>query len=627
MVVTYYQGRIICNAVKHFFMEAQQVNEVAPPLAAAMSGLKAGLRGRGYGRSRVVSRTRAPRQAGLIRRSAPRQDHARLRVIPLGGIGEFGRNMMVIEYGNDAVVIDMGVMFPTESMPGIDFVIPDTSYLKQHKGKLKGIIITHGHLDHMGAIPYLIKDIGSPPVYGTRLTIGMIRDRLEEFHLDRHVRCVEVHPDDSLQLGVFRLNFFRVNHNIPDSVGVAVRTPAGTIIHTGDWKFDHTPQDQRPTEFGKIAKLGEEGVLLLCSDSTRAEVPGYCLSEKDIQANLESLLSKAPGRIIVATFSSLISRIQQVINAAVDLNRKVAVSGMSMEKVLTTAAKLGYLKMPRGTLIKVDQLRSVPDERVVILSTGSQGQETSSLVRMSRGEHKHVKIQPKDTIILSSSPIPGNERAVTNLMNELYSQGAHVIYNKMFDVHTSGHGYREELKLMLGLTRPRYFMPIHGERYMLVHHAELARSMGWDDRSLFVIDNGTVIEFDATGAARVGHEKIKVDNVMVDGLGVGDIEHVVLRERKVLAQDGMVVVIVAVDKDGKLVGSPDIISRGFVYVKTSERLIAEVRGAVRKIVDGYTCADVENWSPVRNRIRDDVGLLLFKRTEKRPMVLPVVIKV
>lgn len=580
------------------------------------------------GRRSIVSRPRTTRPVPLARRSpSPRDSGTRLRVIPLGGLSEFGRNMMVIEYGNDMVVIDMGVMFPTDQMPGIDFVIPDTSYLKQHKGKLKGIVITHGHLDHMGAIPYLIKDIGMPPVYGTRLTIGMIRDRLVEFNMERHVKCVEVHPDDTIQVGVFRLNFFRVNHNIPDSVGVVVRTPVGNIIHTGDWKFDHTPQDQRPTEFGKIARLGEEGVLMLCGDSTRAEVPGYCMSEKDIQQNLELLLSKAPGRIIVATFSSLISRIQQVINAAVDLNRKVAVSGMSMEKVLTTAANLGYLKMPRGTLIKIDQLRNYPENKVVIISTGSQGQDTSSLVRMSRGEHKHIKIQREDTVILSSSPIPGNERAVTNLMNDLYSLGAHVIYNKMFDVHTSGHGYREELKLMLGLVRPRYVMPIHGERYMQMHHAELARSMGWDDRSLFVIGNGTVVEFDHTGAARVGAEKVKVDNVMVDGLGIGDIEHVVLRERKVLAQDGMVVVIAAVDKDGKLVGSPDIISRGFVYVKTSERLIAEVRGQVRKIVDGYNCSNIENWSPVRNRIRDDVGLLLFKRTEKRPMVLPVIIKV
>ncbi len=551
----------------------------------------------------------------------------RLRVIPLGGLSEFGRNMMIIEYGKDMLAIDMGVMFPSESMPGIDFVIPDISYVKQRKGMLKGVVVTHGHLDHMGAIPYLIKECGMPPVYGTRLTIGMIRDRLEEFHLDRQVRLVETHPDDTIQVGVFRLNFFRVNHNIPDSVGVVIRTPVGVIIHTGDWKFDHTPQDQRPTEFGKIARLGDEGVLMLCSDSTRAEVPGYCLSEKDIQANLESLFTKAHGRIIVATFSSLISRIQQTINAAVDLNRKVAVAGMSMEKVLTTAAKLGYLKMPRGTLIKTDQIRNFPDNKLVILSTGSQGQETSALVRMSRGEHRHIKIQPRDTIILSSSPIPGNERAVTNLMNELYGLGAHVIYNKLFDVHTSGHGYREELKLMLGLVRPRYFMPIHGERYMLVHHAELAHQMGWDDRSLFVLSNGAIIEFDQTGTAHLSQEKVHVDNIMVDGLGVGDVEEVVLRDRRVLSKDGMLVIIAAVNTDGKLVGLPNVISKGFVHVKESEHLMNEVRVLVRRIVDGYNCSEIDNWSPVRNRIRDDVGLLLFKRTEKRPMVLPVVIKV
>lgn len=587
---------------------------------------------------------RSPRRGGMPQQNSPsrpplarpRRDAApysasakatKLRVIPLGGIGEFGRNMMLIEYGKDMVAVDMGVMFPNETMPGIDFVIPDISYVKERKGALKGIIITHGHLDHMGAIPYLLKDCGSPPIYGTRLTIGMIRDRVEEFRMDRSCRFVEVHPDDTIQVGVFRLNFFRVNHNIPDSVGVAIRTPVGTIINTGDWKFDHTPQDQRPTEFGKIARLGEEGVLMLCSDSTRAEVPGYCMSEKEIQANLELLFSKAPGRIIVSTFSSLISRIQQTVNAAVDLNRKVAVMGMSMEKVLTTAAKLGYLKVPRGTLIKGEQIREYPDNRLIILSTGSQGQETSALVRMSKGEHRHVKIQPNDTVVLSSSPIPGNERAVTNLMNDLYAQGANVIYNKMLDVHTSGHGYREELKLMLGLVRPRYFMPIHGERYMLVHHAELAKQMGWDDRSIFVLKNGNVIEFDHTGQARLSTEQVRVDPIMVDGLGVGDVEEVVLRDRRVLSQDGMVVIIAAVNTDGKLVGSPDIISRGFIYIKGSERLMDEVRGSVRRIVDGYNCCELDNWSPVRNRIRDDIGLLLFKRTEKRPMVLPVIIKV
>lgn len=534
---------------------------------------------------------------------------------------------MVIEYGKDIVIVDMGLMFPTDSMPGVDYVLPDIEYVKKNRHKVRGVIITHGHLDHTGAIPYMIKDIGMPTVYGTKLTIGMIRDRLEEFRLENHVKCSEVHPDDRLQLGVFSCTFFRVNHNIPDSVGVAIKTPIGTIIHTGDWKFDHSPQDGRPTEFGKIARLGEDGVLLLCSDSTRAEMPGYCMSERDVQANLESLFAKAKGRIIVSTFSSLVSRIQQTINAAADLERKVAISGMSMEKVLTTAIKLGYIKVPRGTIVKLDQIRHFPDHRQVIISTGSQGQETSSLVRMSKGEHRHIKIQHGDTVILSSSPIPGNERAVTNLMNNLYSLGANVIYNKVFDVHTSGHGYREELKLMLGLVRPKYFMPIHGERYMQMHHAELARQMGWSDRSLFIVNNGQIMEFNHLNQARISPEKIDVDYVMVDGLGVGDVGNVVLRDRQVLAKDGMVVVITTVDTDGKLVGAPDVISRGFIYVRGSDRLIDDVRGLVKRIIDGYNCSNMENWGSVRGKIRDDIGLLLFKKTEKRPMVLPVIIKV
>ena len=551
----------------------------------------------------------------------------RLRVIPLGGVGEFGRNMMVIEYGSDIVIVDMGLMFPLESMPGVDYVLPDITYLKKNREKIRGVFITHGHLDHTGAIPYFIKDLGMPTVYGTKLTIGMIRDRLDEFNLTRHVRLSEVDPDDTLQLGVFTLTFFRVNHNIPDSVGVAVRTPVGTVINTGDWKFDHTPQDQKPTEFGKLARLGQEGVLLLCSDSTNAERPGYCQSEREIEANLRQLFAKSEGRIIIATFSSLVSRIQQIITAAAELERKVAISGMSMEKVLTTAIKLGFLKVPRGTVIKIDEIDKYPDNRIVIISTGSQGQETSSLGRMSRGEHRHVRIRKGDTIVLSSSPIPGNERAITNLMNNLFTLGADVIYNKLFDVHASGHGYREELKLMLGLVKPKYFMPIHGERYMLVRHAELAKQMGWNEKSIFVTNNGDVLEFNHAGAARVNATKIDIDYIMVDGLGVGDIGNVVIRDRQVLAQDGMVVVIAATDKNGKLVLAPDIISRGFVYMKGAEGLMNDVRSLVLRIVEAHDLKNPESWGLVRNKIRDDVGLLLFQKTEKRPMVLPVILKV
>ncbi len=606
-------SRFIHNEISMFGLTNTERPSNEPPAAS---------RGPARRRALPVRKAREPHGA-----AAARSSNARLRVIPLGGVGEFGRNCMVVEYGKDMILIDMGFMFPNETMPGVDYVLPDIAYVKKNKHKLRGIFITHGHLDHTGALPYLLREIGMPTVYGTKLTLGMIRDRLEEFKMDHQVKLAEVHPDDKVQLGIFTLTFFRVNHNIPDSVGVAVKTPIGVIINTGDWKFDHTPQDQRPTEFGKLARLGEEGVLLLCSDSTRAEQPGYCLSEKEIQANLESLITKAPGRIIVSTFSSLVSRIQQVINAAADTNRKVAVSGMSMEKVLATAVKLGYVKVPKNTLIKVDQINEYPDQRLIIISTGSQGQETSSLVRMSKGEHRHVRIQPNDTVILSSSPIPGNERAVTNLMNNLYGLGANVVYNKLFDVHTSGHGYREELKLMLGLTRPKYFMPIHGERYMLMHHADLARQMGWIDRHLFVMGNGQILEFNSAGQVRISPEKIDVDYIMVDGLGVGDVGNVVLRDRQVLAKDGMVVVIVTVNKDGRLVGTPDVISRGFIYVRGSDRIITEVGAIVKRIVDGSNCADIENWAPIRGKLRDDVGLLLFRRTQKRPMVLPVIISV
>lgn len=551
----------------------------------------------------------------------------KLKVIPLGGLSEFGRNMMLLEYGKDMIIIDMGLMFPIQGMPGIDFVLPKIDYVRQNRQKLRGILITHGHLDHTGAIPYYLKDLGFPTIYGAQLTIGMIRDRLDEFNLTRHANLTVINPDDILQLGVFRVSFFRVNHNIPDSVGIAAQTPVGTVVHTGDWKFDHTPQDQLPTEFWKLAQLGGDGVLLLCSDSTNSERPGFCQSEKEIESNLEQLFRKAEGRIIVATFASLVSRVQQIINAAAALNRKVAISGMSMERTLATAVEFGNLKVPRGVVIKIDQIKQYPENRLVIVSTGSQGQETSALGRMSRGEHRHVKIQKGDTVILSSSPIPGNERAVMNLMNNLYILGANVIYNKMFDVHTSGHAYREEMKLMLGLVRPKYFLPIHGERFMLVHHAEIAYQMGWSEKNVFVLENGQIMEFNNAGQGRVLPGKLDCDYVMVDGLGVGDVGNVVLRDRQVLAEDGMMVIIATIDKEGALASSPDIISRGFIYIKGAEKLMNDVRILVRKLITENNVADIANWGSVRNKIRDDVGQLLFQKTEKRPMVLPVIIRV
>jgi len=552
----------------------------------------------------------------------------RLRVIPLGGLEEVGRNMTVIEYGDDILIVDMGLMFPSENMPGVDYVLPDTAYLQQNKHKIRGIFITHGHLDHTGAIPYLIQRLGMPTVYGTKFTIGMIRDRLEEFNLQNSVRTAEVHPDDNLQLGPFALSFFRVNHNIFDAVGAAIKTPIGTIVVTGDWKFDHTPHDGQHTEFGKIALLGKEGVLLLCSDSTNAEKEGYCISEQVIQKSLLEVFSKAEGRIIISVFSSLLSRIQQIILAAHDLDRKVAVSGMSMEKALTVAVKLGYVKIPKGCLIKMDEVNKYPDQRVVMIVSGSQGQENSSLGRMASGEHRQVKIQPNDTVVLSASPIPGNERAIATLMNKLFALGAEVVYNKMFDVHASGHAHREELKLMLSLVRPKYFMPYHGERSMLEQHGKLAKAFGLDPRAVFTMSNGEVLEFNANQQARVSKTKIETDDIMVDGLGVGDISNVVLRDRQVLAEDGMMVIIATVGADDKIIGIPDVISRGFVYVKEAESMINEVKTMVSRLIDKHTEADrVDNWASLRTRVRDEVGQLLFKKIERRPMILPVIIKV
>lgn len=552
---------------------------------------------------------------------------ARLRVIPLGGLEEVGRNTTVIECDGEIVVVDIGFMFPSVDMPGVDYVLADTAYLEQNKDRIKGIVITHGHMDHTGALPYVIKKLGNPPVYGTKLTVAMIRERLEEFKMDKSVRLNEVHPDDTLQLGAFRITFFRVNHNIPDAVGVVLHTPAGTIVCTGDWKFDHSPQDGMHTEFGKIAKVGAEGVLLLCSDSTNAEKAGYCLSESILEENITALFAKTEGRIIVATFSSLVNRIQQVFNAAHFFNRKVAISGMSMEKTITLAAKLGFIKVPKGCLIKMDQVRQYPDGRVVVICTGSQGQGSSALGRMAAGEHRHIKIQPTDMVLLSSSPIPGNERAVADLMNSLLRLGAKVIYNKLFDIHASGHGQREELKMMLQLVRPKFFMPYHGERSMLVQHAEIATQMGMPKQNVFVLGNGNILEFNKTQDARMSPDKIEVENILVDGLGVGDIGNVVLRDRQVLAEDGMMVIICTLNRAGKLVQTPDIISRGFIYVKSSETIVAAARALVQHIVNDYDIKEVGNWAPLRARLRDEVGALLFQKTERRPMVLPVVIEV
>ncbi|KKW29190.1 MAG: Beta-lactamase domain protein, partial [Parcubacteria group bacterium GW2011_GWA2_52_8] len=496
------------------------------------------------------------------------------------------------------------------------------------KRKIRGVLFTHGHLDHIGATPYILPKLGDPPIYTMRLTAALIEKRLEEFNLKGRSRMHILDKDDVLTLGAFTVRMFRLNHNIPDCIGFSIKTPTTHVVYTTDWKFDHTPVDEKPAEFHKIAKLGGEGVDLLLSDSTNADEPGYTLSEKELGEKLEAIVKSVQGRIIFATFSSLVSRIQQAVNAAVKHDRKVVVTGRSMVDTVEIAHNLGYLNIPKKTVITAESSKRLPDSKVLILTTGSQGEEAAALARIARQEHKSISIKPGDTVVISASPIPGNERAVAAVMNDLTRQGAHVLYQKILDVHSSGHGRQEDLKLMISLTRPKYFMPIHGEHYLCVAHAELAMSIGMKKENIFVMDNGSVVEIKPTGA-RVMQDKIPTGQIFVDGLGVGDIGEVVLRDRQVMAKDGMVVIIMTVDRrTGKIVNSLDIISRGFVYMKGSEDLIREVKHEVRKVVETQNHKPHEpNWAYLRNQIRDQVGEFLFQRTERRPMILPVIIEV
>jgi len=573
----------------------------------------------------------------------------KLKIIPLSGLEEVGKNCTIIEYDKDIVIIDLGLMFPNEEMPGVDYVVPDISYLQKNKKKIRGLIVTHGHLDHTGAIPYLINKIDFPTVYTLQLTAEMIKSRLAEFKMKKKVFIKTLNPDSQINLGVFDISFFRVNHNIPDAVGVGIRTPLGNIVHTGDYKFDHTPVDQEPTEFHKIAKLGGEGALALLADSTNSEGEGFAVSEKKIGKTLDKIFNQANGRVIISTFASLISRQQQIINSSLKHGRKVAISGMSLEKNIELAVNLGYMKFPKDIFVPIKKINDYPDNKITIICTGSQGEESSALGRMSKGEHRDIRIRKGDLIVLSSSPIPGNERSVQNLMNSLFRMNAKVIYNKILGVHTSGHAYQEEQKIMLSLTKPRYFIPIHGERYMLERQAQTAKSLGIPEENIFVMSNGQIAEFikdsnpktkkqfkeqSFTGhhlpiKGRVANKKLSSNYIMVDGLGVGDVGNIVLRDRQLMSQDGMFVIIVTVDnKTLDLIGSPDIISRGFVYLRESKNLLRETRQKVRDIVKGHTSVGkIENWSSLKTTLRDKIGAFLYQKTERRPMVLPVVIEV
>lgn len=551
-----------------------------------------------------------------------------LRHAHLGGLDEVGKNMSYFEYGNDIIIVDAGFSFPEANMPGIDYVIPDVTYLAQNKSRIKGLVLTHGHMDHIGAVPYLIEKLGSPTIYGSNLTIGMLRDRLDEFGLSGKVKTVVVNPEkDILTLGVFKVEFFRVNHNIPDTTGLCIKTPVGNIIHTADFKFDFTPINEPVIELEKLARYGEEGVLALFCDSTSAGKPGYAVSEREIEKNLKSLFKSDKGRIFVASFSSLISRIQEIIDATLESNRKLTITGRSMLKTVELTSKLGYLKLPEGLILNHQAISRLPDDKIVVLSTGTQGEESSALTRMSQGEHKFFKIKKGDTVILSSSVIPGNEADVIGVYDNLLKEGAKVIDYKLMDIHTGGHAHAEEIKTLIRLVKPKYFVPIHGSRYLRENNCELARQMGMKDENVLIFDNGDVMEFDGE-KAKLNPIKLPVSYVMVDGLGVGDVGNIVLRDRQAMAKDGIFVIILTVDhRNSQILTSPDIISRGFVYMRAAEDLIHRSRQEVKNIFRRHSSQKQGDWNFIKSIIRDELGAFLFKETKRRPMIIPVIIEV
>ena len=549
-----------------------------------------------------------------------------LKIIPLGGCNEFGKNMLVIEYKNDIVVIDCGLKFPSEGMLGIDYVIPDVSYLRKNKKKLRGVIVTHGHEDHIGAIPHIIPELGVP-VYAGTLAKALIEARLGEFQGTKHLKINSYKEDDKLQLGVFKIRFFRVNHSILDSFGIIIETPEGVIVHTGDFKFDLTSPDKVTTDFHKIAEVGTKKPLLLLSESTNAERPGHTISEKVISETFKDIFAKAKGRIIVASFASRIDRMQHVLLSAAKHGRKVTISGRSMLKYFEAASKLGYLKHSKDLVVPISTIGKIPDSKLVVLSTGSQGQQGSALARMAFSEHRQIKIKPGDTVVLSSSPIPGNERSIAEITNNLNRAGAEVINDKNMQVHVSGHAFQEELKMMLTLVQPKYFVPIHGEYYMSTAHKKLALEIGIPNENIFLMDIGEVLEF-KSGKAKKLKTTVPAGMVIVDGLGVGDVGEIVLRDRRAMAEEGMFVIIATIDKKtGKLVNNPDIISRGFVYMREKEDLINRTRDEIKRILSRPKGKLPNDWSNIKQKIRDDIGQFLYKETKRRPMVLPVVIEV
>lgn len=559
-----------------------------------------------------------------MRKNTKKRETPSLRVIPIGGVNEIGKNLTVLEYQNQILVIDCGMSFPDDEMYGIDIVLPDFSYLKNPEKKVKGIILTHGHEDHIGAIPYLLKEI-NVPIYGTRLTLGLVKSKLEEHGISAKLNTIK--PGDRFRLGQFTVETIRTTHSIADAVCYCIETPAGRVFHTGDFKIDYTPVDGEPINFTKLAEIGAKGVTLMMSDSTNAMRPGFTASERFVGEKLTEIFSQAKSRIIIATFSSNVHRLQKIIDISAKYNRKVVISGRSMENVVKIATELQYLKAPKGTMISIEEANRLPDKKVTIITTGSQGEPMSALSRMANNEHKSIQIKKGDKVILSSTPVPGNEKTVTTVINTLIEKGADVIYSDIAETHVSGHAKQEELKIMLSLIKPKFFMPVHGEIRHLLAHKQIAKNLGMSDDHIFIVENGSVLNV-TKNRARLLSEHVKIEDVLVDGLGVGDVGNVVLKDRKLLSEAGLIIAVAAIDRKAcQVVSGPEIISRGFVYVKENEDLIDEARVVVEKTLNKCMKKNIRDWNAIKQAVREDLRGFIYRKTKRSPVILPIFLEV
>ncbi len=550
----------------------------------------------------------------------------RLKIIPLGGLHEVGKNITVFQYDNEMIVVDCGLSFPEDDMLGVDLVIPDITYIIKNQEKLKGMVITHGHEDHIGSVPYFLKQVNTP-IYGTRLTLGLIKNKLAEHRLVESTKLNEVTPGETIKLGKhFKVEFIQSSHSIPDSVMLAIHTPVGTVVHTGDFKVDYTPMDGKIMDFGRLAELGNKGVLALMSDSTNAERKGFTMSESTVGEVFEKLFTNCTKRIVVATFASNVHRVQQIVNCAVKYGRKIAVCGRSMINMITTARELGYIDCPDNLFIDIDMINNYTDDQLLIITTGSQGETMSALTRMASGTHRKVKITPNDLVIISANPIPGNEKNVSKVIDSLMQIGAEVVYSALEDVHVSGHACQEEQKLILALTKPKYFIPVHGEYRHLIAHSETAKLMGVPKENIFKLENGKILEMDKNSAEFTG--MVQSGIILVDGLGIGDVGNVVLRDRQHLSQDGLIIVVLTMNGgSGEVIAGPDVISRGFVYVRESENVMDEIKSVVRHEVHKCEEQGIRDWSTIKNCIRENLREYIFSKTKRNPMIIPIVMEI